>query len=200
MSKTRTFLAVRCMVFGGVVLRGARCFAPSGRRVVCACRGGHGLQPSQLVRQLDGRLHAQLGEDVGTVKFHRARRDAQVLGNGLVVVAVQQLTRRAPRARAGSGWPMRRAAAAPGPGLVAGPGRRPGPAPRGPPAVHQGPEWHGACRPVGCAVPCPYSVKAGVRCRSARRGKAMAPHPRGARSALPRPQKWCGHPPCTGCG
>ena len=43
-------------------------------------------------------------------------------------------------------------------------------------------------------------VTAGARCRTCPRGTAGARCLRGARSVRPRPQRWCGRPPCTGCG
>ena len=69
------------------------CFPQSSTwflRAVRAAGCGHCLQAAQLVCQFNGRMHAQLGEDVGAVELHRALGDAQMVGDGLVVVAAEQ--------------------------------------------------------------------------------------------------------------
>ena len=58
------------------------------------------LQAAQFVGQLDGRIDPHFFKNVGPVKLHRARRDAQMVGNVLVVMAADEFIEHFALARA----------------------------------------------------------------------------------------------------
>jgi C4-dicarboxylate-binding protein DctP len=71
---------------------------------------GHGLQAAELVGEFDGRGHAHFLKEVGAVELDGAGRDAQVVGNVFVVVALDEFVQHFALARAQGGQGQAQAA------------------------------------------------------------------------------------------